>query len=144
MPLKIEIKTGDKIIINGAVMENDGPTAKFLIHNKCSILREKEVMAEEDSTTPASRIYFALQCAYIFPHKKNEYLELFGNYVSDYLAASPSSGVILDKVLEEVTHDRLYQGLRAAQELLDHEDQLMAQVQDGISEPTPSETSKSE
>lgn len=134
MPLKIEIKTGDKIIINGAVMENDGPTAKFLVHNRCAILREKEVMAEEDSNTPASRIYFALQCAYIFPHKKNDYLELFGNYVRDYLTASPSSGTVIDKILEEVTHDRLYQGLRAAQKLLDHEEQLMAQLQDATSD----------
>ncbi|MBC8159563.1 MAG: flagellar biosynthesis repressor FlbT [Alphaproteobacteria bacterium] len=140
MPLKIEIKTGDKIIINGAVMENDGPTAKFLIHNRCAILREKEVMAEEDSNTPASRVYFALQCAYIFPHKKNDYLDLFGNYVRDYLGASPSSGPILDKILEEVTHDRLYQGLRAAQELLDHEDELIARVQGENTEPTPPET----
>jgi len=134
VPLKIEIKTGDKIIINGAVMENDGPTAKFLVHNRCAILREKEVMAEEDSNTPASRIYFALQCAYIFPHKKNDYLELFGNYVRDYLTASPSSGTVIDKILEEVTHDRLYQGLRAAQKLLDHEEQLMAQMQDATSD----------
>jgi len=134
VPLKIEIKTGDKIIINGAVMENDGPTAKFLVHNRCAILREKEIMAEEDSNTPASRIYFALQCAYIFPHKKNDYLELFGNYVRDYLTASPSSGTVIDKILEEVTHDRLYQGLRAAQKLLDHEEQLMAQLQDATSD----------
>ncbi|MBT3359240.1 MAG: flagellum biosynthesis protein FlbT [Rhodospirillales bacterium] len=140
MPLKIEIKTGDKIIINGAVMENDGPTAKFLVHNRCAILREKEVMAEEESNTPASRIYFALQCAYIFPHKKNEYLELFGKYVQDYLTASPSSGPILDKILEEVTHDRLYQGLRAAQKLLEHEGQLMAKVQDTIEPLEPSGT----
>jgi flagellar protein FlbT len=125
VPLKIEIKTGDKIIINGAVLENNGPSAKFLIHNKCSILREKEVMSEENSRTPASRVYFSLQCAYIFPHKKNDYLKLFQGYVQDYLHASPSSAPIIDKILEEVTKDRLYQGLRAAQELLQHEEQIL-------------------
>jgi len=125
VPLKIEIKTGDKIIINGAVLENNGPSAKFLIHNKCSILREKEVMSEENSRTPASRVYFSLQCAYIFPHKKNDYLKLFQGYVQDYLQASPSSAPIIDKILEEVTKDRLYQGLRAAQELLQHEEQIL-------------------
>lgn len=125
MPLKIEIKTGDKIIINGAVLENNGPSAKFLIHNKCSILREKEVMSEENSRTPASRVYFALQCAYIFPHKKNEYLNLFHGYVEDYLKASPSSAAIIEKILDEVTKERLYQGLRAAQELLEHEEQIL-------------------
>lgn len=141
MPLKIEIKTGDKIIINGAVLENDGPTAKFLIHNKCSILREKEVMAEENSNTPASHIYFSLQCAYIFPHKKGEHLELFSNYVRDYLTASPSSAPIIEKILDEVNQDRLYQGLRAAQKLLDHEEELMAKVTAGSDSEAPPETS---
>ena len=125
MPLKIEIKTGDKIIINGAVLENNGPSAKFLIHNKCSILREKEVMSEENSRTPASRVYFSLQCAYIFPHKKNDYLKLFNQYAQDYLRASPSSAPIIEKILEEVANDRLYQGLRAAQELLQHEEKIL-------------------
>ena len=59
----IEIKSGDKLIINGAVIENTGSNTKLLIHNQASILRQKEVMSEEDSITPAARVYFALQCA---------------------------------------------------------------------------------
>lgn len=125
MPLKIEIKTGDKIIINGAVLENNGPSAKLLVHNKCSILRGKEVMSEEHSNSPASRVYFALQCAYIFPGKKGDYLKLFNNYMQDYLQASPSSAPIIEKILDEVTKDRLYQGLRATQDLLLHEEQIL-------------------
>lgn len=126
MPLKIEVKTGDKIIINGAVLENNGPTAKFLVHNKCLILREKEVMSEENSNTPASRIYFALQCAYIFPAQADEYLKAFSTYAEDYLKACPSSAPIMEKVLNEVNNERLYKGLKAAKALLKHEEEIMA------------------
>ncbi len=66
----IEIKSGDKLIINGAVIEITGSNTKLLIHNQVSIHRQKEIMSEEESVTPAARVYFALQCAYIFPHKK--------------------------------------------------------------------------
>ena len=66
MPLSIDFKAGDKIIINGAVIENLGSNSTISIHNEAAILRGKEVLSAEDSTTPASRIYFTLQCAYIF------------------------------------------------------------------------------
>ncbi len=124
----IEIKSGDKLIINGAVIENTGSNTKLLIHNQVSILRQKEVMSEGDSVTPASRVYFALQCAYIFPHKKTQYLTSFEEYVRQFVEASQSSAPIISKIMKEVREDRLYQGLKAAQELLQHEKELMGLV----------------
>ena len=69
MPLKLDLKAGEKMVINGAVLENVGPNAKILVHNQAMILREKEVLTEDICATPASRIYLALQCAYMFPDK---------------------------------------------------------------------------
>ncbi|MDH5749901.1 MAG: flagellar biosynthesis repressor FlbT, partial [Rhodospirillales bacterium] len=96
MPLLIEFKSGDKLIINGAVMENAGANTKLLVRNESAVLREKEVLSIGDTNTPASRAYFALQCAYIFPGKKDEYLEKFNGLIDDFLAASPSSKEIID------------------------------------------------
>ncbi len=135
----IEIKSGDKLIINGAVIENTGSNTKLLIHNQVSILRQKEVMSEEDSVTPAARVYFALQCAYIFPHKKTQYLTLFEKYVRQFVDASQSSAPIIGKIMKEVREDRLYQGLKAAQELLKHERELMGLVGQGLKDSTPAE-----
>jgi len=125
VPLMIEMKSGDKLIINGAAIENSGPNTKLLIHNKSAILREKEVMSEKDSVTPASRVYFALQCAYIFPEKRTHYLRIFDQFLREYAEASPSSAPIVEKITEAVREDRLYQGLKAAQKLLKHEEDLM-------------------
>ena len=125
MPLKLELKSGDKFIINGAVIENAGPNTKLLVHNKSAILRQKEIISAEDSVTPASRVYFALQCAYIFPDKSAQYLEMFEKYAADFERASPSSSRILGKITSEVRGDRLYQALKAAQGLLKHEKDLL-------------------
>jgi len=126
VPLKLELKSGDKFIINGAVIENAGPNTKLLVHNQSAILRQKEIMSAEDSTTPASHIYFALQCAYIFPEKIEQYLQMFEQYARAYLKASASSAPIIDRIVEEVQNERLYQGLKVAQELLKHEEELMS------------------
>ena len=130
MALKLELKSGDKFIINGAVIENAGPNTKLLVHNQSAILRQKEIMSAEDSTTPASRVYFALQCAYIFPEKIDHYLTQFEKCARDYLDASPSSAFIIDGIVDNVRHDRLYQGLKAAQDLLKHEEELMGMARD--------------
>ena len=135
----IEIKSGDKLIINGAVIENTGSNTKLLIHNQVSILRQKEVMSEGDSVTPAARVYFALQCAYIFPHKKTQYLTSFEEYVRQFVEASQSSAPIVSKIMKEVREDRLYQGLKAAQELLKHERELMDLVGQGAKDATAAE-----
>ena len=43
-----DFKNGEKMIINAVVIENVGPTAKLLIRNRANILREKEILSEEE------------------------------------------------------------------------------------------------
>ncbi len=52
MPLKLDLKCGEKMIVNGAVLENVGPNAKILIHNLATVLREKEILTQDDAATP--------------------------------------------------------------------------------------------
>lgn len=125
MPLKIDLKPGDKIIINGAVLQNAGSNAKLLIHNESAILRGKEVMTEKDVTTPAAHIYFALQCAYMFPDKLDHYVGQFSKFAEEYLAASPSSAALIAEIVDHVQSGGLYKALKACQKLMKHEAKLM-------------------
>lgn len=129
LPLKLDFKSGDKMIINGAVVENVGANAKFLIHNESAILREKEVLTDEETTTPASRIYYALQCAYVFPHQKEESLKRFREFLGDFVKACPSTKPIVDEIEENVANDKLYRGLKLTQKLIFHESTVFGQMQ---------------
>ena len=134
MPLSIDFKAGDKIIINGAVIENLGSNSKLSVHNQAAILRGKEILSEQDSTTPASRVYFALQCAYIFPQKQAEYVETFEGFLAEYVAACPSAGEIAGLIREQVAEGQLYKGLKSAQRLIEHEGQLLRALGEEIEE----------
>lgn len=125
MPLSIDFKAGDKIIINGAVIENLGSNSKLSVHNQAAILRGKEVLSAEDSNTPASRIYFSLQCAYIFPHNQGEYIQAYNKFLDEYVAACPSAAPIADKVRSLVDGGQLYRGLKEAQKLIQHEGEVL-------------------
>ena len=132
VPLTIDFKAGDKIIINGAVIENLGSNSKLSVHNQAAILRGKEILSEEDSKTPASRVYFALQCAYIFPQAQAEYVASFEAFLNEYLVACPSASEIGDVIRKEVESGLLYKGLKSAQKLIVHESDLLQSLGEEI------------
>ena len=117
------------MIINGAVVENVGTNAKFVVHNESAILREKEVLTDEDTATPASRVYYSLQCAYVFPQQKEEHLARFREFLSDFIKACPSTGEVADEIMENVDEGKFYKGLKLTQKLINHESQVFAKMQ---------------
>lgn len=133
MPLKLDLKGGEKMIVNGAVLENVGPSAKILVHNMASILREKEILSQEEASTPASRVYFSLQCAYMFPESRAEHLKKFEAFLSDYLMACPSASEIGNEIRKFVTDQALYKALRASRNLILHEVKTLNAFNEGMS-----------
>lgn len=132
MPLKLDFKAGDKLVINGAVLENIGTNAKILVHNESAILREKEILSVADTATPAARVYFALQCAYMFPHKKDEYLGLFADFLKEFVTACPSTRPIVDEIEKFVAEDKIYKALKHTQKLIAHQAKVLKTLEDGV------------
>ena len=147
MPLKIELKAGDKLIINGAVIENAGPNARLLVHNESAILREKEILTVADTSTPASRVYFALQCAYMFPQKKDEYLGPYKKFLDEYIEACPTAKSIADIIDKNVESGKLYKALKETQKLIVHEAGVLNELQhvvEDVAEVSPTQTAQPE
>ena len=121
MPLLIDLKPGEKVIINGAVVENAGSNTKVRVLNESNILRQKEILTEEDANSLAGRVYWALQCAYIFPERREHYLGVFEHFLTEYLEACPSATPIGVEVREKLVASEYYKALKAGRKLLKHE-----------------------
>lgn len=134
MPLLLELKSGDKIFINGAVIENGGPNTRLVLHNEATIMREKEVLNEDSAVTPASRVYYSLQCAYLFKEGKDDYLRAYDKFLDDYLVACPSALEIGNKVRKHVSEGRIFKGLKEAQNLITHEQDILKSCQESLEE----------
>ncbi len=134
MPLKLEMKMGDRIIINGAVLEVATPHAKLIVHNQASILRGKEIIAEEHAITPATRVYFALQSAYLFPEHQVDYIQQFWTFIDQYEEACPSAADIVGDVRKEVEAGQLYKGLKSAQKLVLHQQGLLHEFEEQLAQ----------
>lgn len=122
MSLRIKLPNQERILINGAVIENTGGTAVIIIHNKADILRRKEIMQENEANTPARKIYYALQCAYIFEKDRVRYLALANDFMLQYLEAAVSAKPILNKITSDIESSQLYKALKSSRSLIEHEE----------------------
>ncbi|MFQ5972268.1 MAG: flagellar biosynthesis repressor FlbT [Alphaproteobacteria bacterium] len=126
MPLKLSLSKGEKLIVNGAVIKNDGTDASLVFENQAHILRQKDILTMEDATTPASRVYLALQCAYMFPENASRHLDDFRQLASEFASAAPSSVKIVETMFDHADQGQLYNALKACRELIDYEAGVLA------------------
>ena len=58
MPLKLTLKPDEKVLIGTAVLTNAGSKAEIIIQNTVPVLREKDIITEENADTLVKKIYF--------------------------------------------------------------------------------------
>ncbi|MCP5372635.1 MAG: flagellar biosynthesis repressor FlbT [Hyphomicrobiales bacterium] len=135
MPLKIHLRKGQKIIINGAVLENvTTHNVSLLVMNDAAILRDTDVLTPDDAVTPSARAYYALQCLYLFPGDSQKHLPVLKEFLESYLRAAPSSKPIIDEIFRLVDDGRLYKALKKGQDLIAHEQKVLSHVHQTLSE----------
>ena len=125
MPLAINLRPNERLIVNGVVLQNSGTAAKLLIHNNASVLRAKDIITEADATTPARRIYFAIQCEYLFPGKDAAYLPLIYQFIQEFETAAPSTIALTREIRTSVDQGALYRALKSAKQLIAREQEIL-------------------
>src|SRR5450631_3817174 len=90
MPLRVELKPFERIIIGESVIINSGTRTSFLIDGEAPILREKDTVTAETANTPVKRLYFCVQMMYLkndIPRYRTAYL----GFIKDLREAVPAS-----------------------------------------------------
>jgi flagellar protein FlbT len=90
MALKLTIRPGETVYINGAEICNAGSGVSLVIKNHCRILRESEMIRESDAVSPCSKMVFTLQQIVL---KENPFEELneLSRLAVQILQAMPSA-----------------------------------------------------
>ncbi len=126
MPLKLSLTKGEKLVVNGAVIKNDGLDANLVFENQAHILRQKDILSSAEANTPASRAYLSLQCAYMFPDNNEVHLRDYNRLVSDFAAAVPSALPIIERLIDRSNASELYHALKICRELIDYENEILS------------------
>jgi len=130
MALHITLKPREKMILSGAVITNgSGSRCNLIIKNKIPILREKDILSENEVDSPCRRIYFVIQLMYIDEENLEIHQKNYWKLVKDLINAAPSTVGLIDSIGEEIVNGRYYQALKLAQKLIDYEQEIISRVQ---------------
>jgi len=124
MALVIDLKPGEKILIGTAVIVNDDQRTRLHISGTAPILREKDVMKEEDADTPCRKIYFLVQCMYLSPTPE-EYFDKYFKMIKEIQDAAPTTTLFFMKINTTIMDGNYYRAMKEARELMSHEEELL-------------------
>ena len=127
MALVIDLKPQEKILIGEAVITNSSQRTRLHIAGDAPIIRQKDIMQEEDADTPCKRIYFLLQCMYISPTPK-DYHERYFSSVAEVQKAAPSTSIFFMQINEQIMNGAYYKAMKLARQLIEHERELIENV----------------
>lgn len=114
MPLKVSLKPGEKVIINQTVIQNGSHKTELTILNKASILRNKEIIAEDELDCLEKRIYYLIQMSYVFPDTTAVRLEELSPLLIQYLQQSPHKEQEVNDLVTLLKEHKRYNALRIA------------------------------
>ncbi len=127
MALVIDLKPQEKILIGEAVITNSSHRTRLHIAGDAPIIREKDIMREEDADTPCKKVYFLIQCMYISSNPK-EYHDRYFSLVNEVQKASPSSSIFFMQINEQIIDGTYYKAMKLAKQLIEHERELLENV----------------
>lgn len=127
MALIIDLKPGEKILIGNSVITNDQQRTRLHISGEAPILREKDVMQEEEADSPCKKIYFLVQCMYLARNPRIYFDKYFG-LIKEIQNAAPTTTLFFMKINDMILEGAYYKALKEAKELVNHEEELLANV----------------
>jgi flagellar protein FlbT len=125
--LVLELRQGDMMIVNGASIRFRSKT-RIELAAKARFLFGKQIMAPDGANSPARRIYFALQTAYIgTDEERASGLADARQLIIQFQEATTSALAreILERALISAETDDCYAALKLVRRVIRHEDAVL-------------------
>lgn len=137
--LVLELRQGEMMIVNGAPIRFR-TKSRIELTARARFLFGKQIMPPDQADSPARRIYFALQSAYIGTEEEREGGLVAARELIAAFKAATTSGLareILDRALVCAESDDCYQALKLARRIMRHEDAVLGRSPPGTPLRTP-------
>ncbi|GJE37262.1 flagellar biosynthesis repressor FlbT [Methylobacterium persicinum] len=123
MPLKIELKPDERLIIGNAAIRNGPRRASFVIETNTKFLRETDIITASEADTPCKQLYFALTVMYLADDPtlaENSFVE----QANALMEAAPSMRPYIAAIYDQIQAGDLYRALKRGKDLLAYEEKL--------------------
>ncbi len=131
--LRICLKSGDRIFVNGAVLRADRKVTLEIL-NDVTFLLEHHVIGEEDATTPLRRLYFHVQTILTEPASAARERDAARAIVDRLSSATDDDVAIAERlatIAEMIERERPFEALKSIRALFPIEDRIGAARRSG-------------
>ena len=130
MPLKLTLKPNEKVLIGTAVLTNAGSKAEIIIQNNVPVLREKDIITEENADTISKKIYFIVLNMYVDSKNESEYHTIYFKLINELMDIAPNTEILalIMEISQKIIEGEHYIALKICKKLLNFEMELMANV----------------
>ena len=92
------------------------------------LLRETDILAEENADAVSKQIYLCVQLMYIDGANVSKYQNAYRDLLEQVLSAAPSTVDYLAAMNTDLACGRYYQALKGARKLVEYEQELISHV----------------
>lgn len=129
MALVIDLKPTERIIIGTTLITNDsGHSSRLRIEGDAPIMREKDIMRENEANTPCKKVYLTIQLMYLADDPAPLHAPYF-EQIRDIMKAAPSTTPFFTKINDHLMDNAYYKALKEARNLVKYEEELLAHAQ---------------
>jgi len=127
--LKISLKPNEKIFIGGAVVRNCDSHVELNILNDVPLLREKDIMTEQEADSVCKQIYLCVQLMYMDQINLHAYQKNYRELIDEVMKAAPSTSNFVVEINSHLACGQYYQAMKCARSLVKYEKGLIQHAQ---------------
>jgi flagellar biosynthesis repressor protein FlbT len=130
MPLKLSLKPGERFVLNGAVVQNGDRRCSLVLQNKASVLREKDIMQQEEANSPARHVYFPVMMMYLDEAGADKYYDEFLRRMTEFMNVIANPDVLRECVAisRSLMSKEYYKALMGCRKLIEYEDERLGRT----------------
>jgi flagellar protein FlbT len=129
MGLKLKLKPNERVFVSGALIRNAGSGAVLELMNNVPMLREKDILLEQDAKSPCQQLYLIVQTLYFDPASRHVLLQSFNRLLGEVLQAAPSLRASLEPLAPKLADAQYYSALKDLQVAITHESELISHAE---------------
>ncbi|SFE85280.1 flagellar protein FlbT [Sulfitobacter brevis] len=130
MGLRLTLKPNERILINGCVVRNSDRRQQLMIETHADIVREADLLKENEARTPVKEVYFFIQAALLDGDTRTKLVPIIQKRLGKLVPVFHDD--VAKHIFEAANHVSqadFYKAMRALRPLIEYEARLFDMIQ---------------
>lgn len=126
MPLKLTLRPNEKVLVGTAVIANGPAKAEIVVLNRVPVLRQKDIISEDEADTPAKQLYVAILHMYVEPAEERRYHKLYFHLLRQLIEMTIDVRIVdlMVDISRRIVEGDHYRALKLCRKLIQYESEV--------------------